>query len=97
MLPKESFTIEWLLGVVFWPSRKQLVWIDFTHPKVKALFSTDYDIEYDLDHRSDVPRWLELFSQLKAKCTADAESRADMVWVKLIPTDGKTTIRQKTV
>ncbi len=94
MLPKEDFAIQWLLGVTIWPSRKQLVYIDFTHPKVKTIFSADYDPEYDFNGRSDVFLQMQQFKVARDSLIVEMEAQPGMAWAKLVQIDGETLVHK---
>ena len=95
LLPKDNFAIEWLFGVVFSPSGKQLVYIDFTHPKVKVAFSADYDAEYDFTIGLEMPRRLRQFKEKRAEIIQEVESRSNVLWAKLVQLDDETFMRLK--
>jgi len=87
LLPKDTFSIEWLFGVMFGPSDKQLVYIDFTHPRVKLVFAVYYESEYELTfcgNRNKMKDWLMKFNEKRAKIINEVEMRPELSWVKII-------------
>jgi hypothetical protein len=94
LLPKDDFAIRWLLGVMLWSSRKQLVYIDFTHPKVKTIFSADYDRKHDFDGRSDVYGQLQQFKAARDSLIVETDSDSGVAWAKLVQVDGEMLTRR---
>jgi hypothetical protein len=93
LLPEPGFSIEWVLGTVFGPSDKQVVYIDFTHPKVKTVFSCDYDSEYEIYAEREMHSRLSAFLERKAQIIKRVESQPNILWAKLIQLD-KSTFEQ---
>ena len=84
LLPKKNFTIKWLFGLCFWHSNKQLVYIDFTHPKVKTVLSAEYDDEYDLSMGNNMQSRLEEFKEKRAKLIREVDTNPLAFWAKLV-------------
>lgn len=84
LLPKEDFAIKWLFGLCFWPSGKQLVYIDFTHPKVKTVLSAEYAQEYDFSTGDNMQSRLEKFKEKRAKLIQEVDSNPFAFWAKLV-------------
>jgi hypothetical protein len=95
LLPKENFSIEWLFGLVFGASDKRLVYIDFTHPKVKTAFSVQYDSEYELTFRHSMHEWLQAFSEKRAKMINVVESNPEIGWIKLVQINEQVLTQDK--
>jgi len=94
ILPKPDFNIEWLFGLLFGYSNKQLVYINFTHPKVKAAFCMDYDVEYSSEG-ADLPAQFERFVK-RMKQLTDETDTTNMQWSKLIQVNSDLFLRSKT-
>ena len=93
--PKEDYSIDWLFGLVFWHSSKQLVYIDFTHPKVKTVLSMEYDSEYQWTLGKNMYSNLAAFIQKRKDLIADIEARAGDGWTKLLQLNDTVFIQLK--
>jgi len=93
LLPKENFSIDWLFGLVF-GFEKQLIYIDFTHPKVKVIFSFVYDFEDVFIKTHLVYKRLEQFNKMRDALIEEAEGNPDLLWIKLVQID-ETVSTQK--
>lgn len=82
----EGFRIEWLLGLVFFRAEKMLFNVDFTHPRVRAMFAVTYEEEHSfIDTRKIVEWYRRYLGQLKRlKDELSANPGMDMKWAKLI-------------
>jgi len=96
LLSKVDFSILWLFGVVFFHSSKRLVYIDFTHPKVKAAFSVEYDVEHDFETGRNMKRQLDVFKAKCADLVRPASSRPDVMWSRLPQLDDELLVKIKT-
>ena len=96
LLPKEDFTIKWLFGLCFWHSVKQLVYIDFTHPKVKTVLSAEYDEEYGISTGDNMHARLEQFKAKRAKLIQDVDANPYAYWAKLVQLNDTTFSQIKT-
>ena len=91
LLPSPEFPLEWVVGVLLMPSEKILLHLDFTHPKVKAIFRASYDTG-DVPQpgeRADIRNRLRQFREKKADLESQVEHRGDMLWAKLIQVDSE--------
>ncbi len=93
LLPKPDFSIEWLFGTVFRPSDKQLVFVDFAHPQVKAAFSFEYDFEYGSPVQPDMYKHFRRFKALRNKVIREAKSKSELLWVKILQLDEQILIQ----
>lgn len=93
LLPKDDFNIDWLLGVVF-SSERRFVYIDFTHPKVKAIFSFVYDDESIHTKSHLVYPQLKEFKETYLSYIKEAADSNDLLWIKLVQID-ETILTQK--
>jgi len=96
LLPKTDFSILWLFGVVFFHSSKRLVHIDFTHPKVKAAFSVEYDVEHDFEAGLNMKRQFDVFKAKYADLVRPASSRPGVMWSRLLQLDDELLVKIKT-
>lgn len=97
LLPKENFSILWLLGVSIGSSSKQLVYIDFTHPKVKTIFSAAYDREFDFGRRDEAFWHMHQFMAARDSLIAEADAESSMRWSKLVQIDGEMLVHKKPI
>lgn len=96
LLPSEDFAIEWLCGLMFGYSNKQFVYIDFTHPKVKMVFSSDFDSEYDIGLGRDMQSRFAQFIQTRKEVITALEEDQSMQWTKLLQLNNSTFVQSKT-
>jgi len=91
LLPSAEFPLEWVVGVLLMPSEKMLLYLDFTHPKVKAIFRASYDIDGvpQSGERADLRNRFRQFREKKADLESQVEQRGDMLWAKLIQVDSE--------
>lgn len=89
VLPSEDFPLEWVVGVVHTPSQSMLLYLDFTHATVKAIFRVFYDAEYASgEHaRAGVLTRFKQFQTKKQELEADCERRRNVAWAKLVQID----------
>ncbi|HLW47867.1 MAG TPA: hypothetical protein VKW09_08890 [bacterium] len=90
-LPSPEFPLEWVLGVLFMPSEKMLLHLDFTHPKVKTFFRASYDIgdAPRLAERTEIRARFRQFWEKAGELKAQVENRDDILWAKLIQIDAE--------
>ena len=68
-LPSREFRLDWLIGLVDGADEDRLVYLDFTDPVVKALFSDVYRSrdDWDLSPRRTRDRFMELLARRAAE------------------------------
>jgi hypothetical protein len=86
-LPEKNFSLLWLFGVIFTYSTKYLLYLDFTHPKLRVLFVAEYDVEFEFAKGREIPEQLKTFTILQAKTAKMVEDREDVIWAKLVQID----------
>lgn len=96
LLPKEDFGIKWLFGLCFWHSEKQLVYIDFTHPKVKTVLSAEYDEEYRISTGDNMQARLEQFKEKRMKLIQEVDANPCAYWAKLLQLNDTAFSQTKT-
>ena len=62
-------------------------YLDFTHPKLRAVYVAEYDVEFDLSQGRDIPEQLKAFTTRQAEMAKMAEARQDIQWAKLVQID----------
>lgn len=87
-LPAPGFPLCWLLGVIFTPSAKYLLYLDFMHPRLRALYVAEYDVEMEFFKGRDIPQQFRFFAAQQAEMVAVVEGRPDIRWAKLVQVDG---------
>jgi hypothetical protein len=89
VLPSEDFPLEWVVGVLHTPSQSMLLYLDFTHATVKAIFRVFYDAEHASvrDEGAGVLARFEQFQRKKQELEADCERRQNVAWAKLVQID----------
>src|SRR5207302_318975 len=100
LLPSPDFPLEWVVGVLLMPSEKMLLYLDFTHPKVKAIFRASYDSSDvpQSGERAAIRNRLRQFREKKGNLESQVEQRGDILWAKLIQVDGEPQqIRQRSM
>ena len=96
LLPSPEFPLEWVVGVMLTPSEKMLLHLDFTHPKVKAIFRASYDIDGipQTGERTGIGNRLRQFRD-KAR-ELESQVRGGLLWAKLVQVDSEPQqIRQR--
>ena len=91
LLPAVDFDLEWVFGLMF-SSSKELYYLDFTHPKVKGVFSFEYEREFAIPmHVAAEKRFKEFITALDAykKISNDFDP---FTWAKIIQQDSTLTI-----
>lgn len=91
LLPSPDYSLEWAVGVVFMSSEKLLLYLDFTHPKVKAVFRVIYDDEYDrpAGESAEIRTRFKQFCERAQELRAQYDGRTDVVWAKLVQLDNE--------
>lgn len=85
LLPRPDYKLEWLLGTIHWSDHKELLYIDFTDPKVKCTLCADFDDLYDTDLGEDMQTQFENILAARAELLADPT----IEWAKLASIGGK--------
>jgi hypothetical protein len=91
LLPSKDFDLEWALGV-FFASDKTLYHLDFTHPKVKGIFSFEYDREYTMPKCEAARRRFTEFMLLLETYKRLGDELDHFKWVKITQVNSKITI-----
>lgn len=95
-LPEPGFALRWLLGAIFAPSAKYLIYLDFTHPKLRALYVAEYDVEYSLSPPPDIHEQLRAFTARQAEMENVTGANQDILWAKLVQIDAEIRTVTKT-
>src|SRR5207244_5799455 len=95
-LPSADFPLEWVVGVLLMPSEKILLHLDFTHPKVKAIFRASYDID-GIPQPGERAGIGNRFRQFRDKARElESQVRGGLLWAKLVQVDSEPQqIRQR--
>jgi hypothetical protein len=94
--PTKDFPIRWLFGVVFGYSAKTLLYMDFTDPKVRALYVANYDAEHELLAGKDIPQEFKAFIVQQAMMKHIYSPREEVHWIKIVQTNGAVQLTQST-
>jgi hypothetical protein len=93
-LPAPDGGVEWVLGVALLPSEKMLLYLDFTHAVVKAIFRASYDAdgipapgEY-----ADVRDRFTAFQERARSLKLAAATRSGLRWIKLVQVDREAPV-----
>jgi hypothetical protein len=86
-LPEKDFSLLWLFGVIFTYSAKYLLYLDFAHPKLRAVYVAEYDAEYEFSKGRDILEQFKAFMVRQAEIAAMIEVRQDVCWAKLVQID----------
>jgi hypothetical protein len=91
LLPSQNFPLEWVVGVMHGGSEKMFLYLNFTHPKVKAIFRTSYDIDGapSFKERADIRERFKQFRQKESELEAQLEKRRDILWAKIVQVDSE--------
>lgn len=91
LLPFPEFPLEWTLGVLHGGEEKMLLSLDFTRPKVKAIFRASYDIGDVplMAERTAVRARFRQFWEKMRELEAQIEPGDDILWAKLIQIDAE--------
>ena len=95
-LPTKDFPVLWLFGAIFGYSSKYLIYLDFTDPRLRALYIAEYDVEHDFSAGRDIPQKLRSFLIRREKLTKTIAQRQDVLWAKLVQTDSLVHTTMKT-
>lgn len=90
LLPSHDFFLEWVIGILLMSSEKMLMYLDFTHPKVKAIFRVCYDSEYDAPSKASILDRFKQFREKEGELKTQIENEANMLWVKIVQLDMET-------
>ena len=85
--PEKDFALLWLFGAIFTYSAKYLLYLDFTHPKLRAVYVAEYDVEHEYSKGSDIPQQLKAFVSRQAEMVEMVEARQEVCWAKLVQID----------
>lgn len=96
LLPSPDFPVVWVFGVLFGYSAKQLLYLDFRHPKAKAVFCVAYDDENDVTAGRHMRSQLASFIARQKQVSALAEERADVHWAKLFQVNAQGLLLLRT-
>jgi hypothetical protein len=93
-LPATGCAVQWALGVTFMPSERMLLYLDFSHPVVKAIFRASYDAEDGslAGGRAGVRERFTEFQNRVRDAKGEAARRPELVWVKLIRLDDEPLV-----
>ena len=86
-LPEKDFALRWLFGVIFTYSAKYLLYLDFTHPQLRAVYVAEYDIEFESAKGRGIPEQFENFTIQQTELAKLVEIRQDVIWAKLVQID----------
>jgi hypothetical protein len=91
-LPSPGFMIQWALGVALLPSEKMLLYLNFIHPTVKAIFRASYDEEGLPGGRAGIREGFAEFRNRVQEAVREAVRRPELLWIKVIRVDGQPTV-----
>lgn len=93
-LPAPGFALEWVVGVALLPSEKILLYLDFTHPAVKAIFRASFDLDGapSITERTAIRDRFSQFHDSIRELTAQADRRSDLLWVKVVRVDSEPQV-----
>lgn len=63
-LPTADFALVWLLGGIFGYSASTFIYLDFSHPQLKALYTAEYDVVDDYNSGKKIPEQITSFLKL---------------------------------
>ena len=87
LLPAPDFPLEWAIGVLL-TSEVLFLYLDFTHPKVKAVFRAVYDPEHDtMRERIRIGEDFKQFRQTEDKLRRRTETDSTIAWAKIVQID----------
>ena len=85
-LPARDFPLEWAVGVLL-TSEVLLLYVDFTHPKVKAVFRGSYDPEHDFGGRARIGEEFKRFRQKEDELRRRTDADSTIAWAKIVQID----------
>jgi len=85
-LPSRDFPLEWAVGVVL-TSELFFVYLDFTHPKVQAVFRGSYDPQHDFGGRTRIGEEFKRFRQKEDELRRRADADSTITWAKIVQVD----------
>src|SRR2546428_988569 len=83
LLPAPDFPLEWAVGVLL-TSEVLFLYLDFTHPKVKAVFTGSYDPEHDFGGRTRVGEQFRRFRQKEDELRARVAADSTIAWARIV-------------
>ena len=89
LLPAPDFSLEWAIGIVQ-ASDTLLMYLDFTHPKVKAIFTASYDFDWEsIEGRANIRDRFKQFHEKERELKAQIENNTGMMWAKIVQLDSE--------
>ena len=95
--PDDHFSIQWLFGCFHGHDDNILAYIDFRHPFMKAVFCTEYDVEYITGSQCEcIVDWLTKFIEIAARHKRMMDNYSDLyAWVKIVQYNDDIQIKVK--
>ena len=88
LLPSADFPLEWVAGVFQGGTEDMLLYLDFTHAKVKSIFRLFYDVHGGPSRGAmNVVSLYEAFRTRKGELEARCERSPEVAWAKLVQVD----------
>jgi hypothetical protein len=93
LLPVKEWQIQWAAGI-YALSSSYLRMFDFTHPKVKGVFSAQYELEDVFYRPGEARAYFDSFQRTLVAAKARVDANADdCCWMKIVQWDGDCRIR----
>lgn len=86
LLPSRDFPLEWAIGVLR-TSEEFFLYLDFTHPKIKAVFRGSYDPEHDFGGRTRIGEEFKRFRQKENALRGRTDADSTIAWAKIVQID----------
>jgi hypothetical protein len=86
LLPSSDFPLEWAIGVLR-TSEEFFLYLDFTHPKVKAVFRGSYDPEHDFRGGTRIGEEFKRFRQKEDALRGRTDADSTIAWAKIVQID----------